>query len=284
MIQVQKLTKRFKKVVALSAVDLEVKKGDVVALWGPNGAGKTTLLRCLLGIIPFDGSIRVLDKDVTKMGKEVRRHIGYVPQEIRLHPDQTVLETVIFYARLRNVSCKRPIELIAEWGLEPSKDQPVRNLSGGMKQKLALIIALLSDPPILFLDEPTSNLDARTRYEFDTAVEKLKSMNKTLMFCSHRFSEVRKIADRVVVLEAGVKKAEGKPESVKEFLSDKTLLRIWVGGVECVRAAECLAQHGMEVKKNGSQIWVRVPSDQKAEPIRLLLEQSIPVVDFEVER
>ena len=214
VIQIEGLTKRFKKVTALSHVNLEILRGEVVALWGPNGAGKTTLLRCLLGIIPFEGQAKVMGLDVKSEGKEVRRHIGYVPQEIRLHLDQTVWETVNFYARLRKVSVERVGRLIDEWGLSQAKKQLAQNLSGGMKQKLVLVIALLSDPSILFLDEPTSNLDVEAREVFNTALERLKKAGKTLIFCSHQTSEVQKIADRVVVLEAGVQKSDGHPNAM----------------------------------------------------------------------
>lgn len=213
------VSKRYKKVQALSSVDLEVRQGEAVALWGPNGAGKTTLLRCLLGIVQFEGTIEVNGFDVKRKGREVRALIGYIPQEIRLHQDQSVWETVFFYAQLRGVSRERVEKLLKEWDLSASRHQMAQNLSGGMKQKLALIIALLSDPPLFFLDEPTSNLDAHTRREFNLAVSRLKSANKTLVFCTHRASEVRKNADRVIILEHGVIKTEGRPESVRPYLA-----------------------------------------------------------------
>ncbi len=205
LLRIKGLTKRFGDVRVLDGMDLEIRQGEVVALWGPNGAGKTTLLRCLLGLLPFQGEARVMDLDVQSQGKEARRYIGYVPQEIRLHADQSVWETVSFFARLRGVSLARARGLLAEWGLQEGgvRDRHVQYLSGGMKQKLALVLALLSDPPVLFLDEPMSNLDLAARREFGRSLERLKAAGKTLLFCSHRHSEVRKIADRVIVLEAG---------------------------------------------------------------------------------
>jgi nitrous oxidase accessory protein len=219
LIRARGVSKRYKKVQALSNVDFEVRRGEAVALWGPNGAGKTTLLRCLLGIIRFEGSAEVEGFDVKRRGRDARSLVGYVPQEIRLHQDQTVWETVSFYARLRGVPRERVEKLLNEWDLPASRHQMVQNLSGGMKQKLALIIALLSDPPLLFLDEPTSSLDARTRHEFNLVLDRLKGAGKTLVFCTHRASEVRKTADRVIVLDGGVIKAEGRPESVRPHLS-----------------------------------------------------------------
>ncbi|MBI1869732.1 MAG: nitrous oxide reductase family maturation protein NosD, partial [Chlamydiae bacterium] len=215
VIQIQGLTKKFGKLKALCDLNLEVYSGEVVALWGANGAGKTTLLRCLLGMIPCKGEMQVLGMDVRKNPKLVRRSIGYVPQETRLHLDYSTLETARFYARLRRVSLERVNSLLQEWGLEEVKNKLVQNLSGGMRQKLSLLIALLSDPPILFLDEPTTHLDTRTRGEFLMTLQKLKSKGKTLIFCSHRFAEISQMADRVIVLKEGVKKMDGKPQELK---------------------------------------------------------------------
>ena len=158
LIQARGISKRYKKVQALSSVDFEVRRGEAVALWGPNGAGKTTLLRSLLGIIPFEGNALVAGFDVKRRGRDARALIGYVPQEIRLHQDQTVWETLIFYARLRGVGRDRVEKLLNEWELSASRHQMAQNLSGGMKQKLALIIALLSDPPLLFLEHHSISL------------------------------------------------------------------------------------------------------------------------------
>ena len=204
VIRIQGVSKRYKKVRALSNVDLEVRRGEAVALWGPNGAGKTTLLKCILGIVRFEGSIQVAGFDVKRRGRETRSLIGYVPQEIRLHQDQTVWETVSFYARLRGVARERVERLLSEWGLAVSRNQMAQNLSGGMKQKLALIIALLADPPILLLDEPTSNLDEDARGEFSRILGLLKFSGKTLLFCTHMASELKESADRVIYLEGGM--------------------------------------------------------------------------------
>ena len=137
---------------ALNHLTFDVRRGETVVLWGPNGAGKTTALRCMLGILPFDGTITVLGHDVRRQGREVRRLIGYVPQELGLHAEQTVEETVSFYARIRRIAGARAASLLEAWHLREAAHVPVRALSGGMKQRAALVIALLADPPILLLD------------------------------------------------------------------------------------------------------------------------------------
>ncbi len=220
ILRVEKLTKRFGRVAALSELSLEVAPGEAVALWGPNGAGKTTLLRCLLGILPYEGEIRLLGFDPRRQGREIRAQVGYVPQQIRFHSDQTVWETIGFYAQLRGIPAGRAADLIGAWGLGNSRGAQVQNLSGGMRQKLMLAIALLSAPPILFLDEPTSNLDISTRRDFSSALGDLKKSGRTLLFCSHRLSEVRNLADRIVSFEEGRKIFEGKPSGLTAALSE----------------------------------------------------------------
>lgn len=282
-IAVAGLTKRYGKVTAVDDLSFEVRSGETVALWGPNGAGKTTILKCLLGLLPFAGSAHVQGQRCGSRGKASRRLLGYVPQEVHLHADQTVHETVGFYARLRRVSLARGNELLAAWGLQDVQHRLVRHLSGGMKQKLALVLALLSDPPVLLLDEPTSNLDARSRQEFGQLLERLQEAGKTLLFCSHRPDEVWNLADRVLVLEGGRKVAEGPPEGVRDHLRKPALLCLTLAAERAVEAAELLDRVGFRVERRGTQLWVDAPAGRKLEPITLLDRAGIPLLDFDLE-
>ena len=203
MVHVRDLTKRFGSLVAVDRLSFEVMSGEAVALWGPNGAGKTTALRCLLGLLPFQGTIRVGGYDVAIQGREARQLIGFVPQELNFHDDLTVRETLHFYARLKKAPLERIDEALERINLTKHAHKPVKELSGGMKQRLALAVALLANPPLLVLDEPTANLDARARQELLALLGELKAAGKTLVFSSHRLSEVAKLADRVLVLEDG---------------------------------------------------------------------------------
>ena len=281
-ISVHNLTKRFGKVVAVDQLNFSVSFGETVALWGPNGAGKTTALRCVLGILRFDGIITVDGKSSSSAGKLVRQRIGYVPQEIRLHSDLSVQETISFYSRLRRVSADRSSALMAEWNLAEISEKRVGDLSGGMKQRLALAIALLSDPPILLLDEPTSNLDVHTRHEFWTALEELKQLGKTLVFCSHRLDEIFRLADRVIVMEDGRKIAEGPPTSLDGYLSRDVLLQLSIPDSFQKTAANLLHQHGFPTNRKGVKISVQTSYDRKIEPIRILAASDIPIHDFEM--
>jgi nitrous oxidase accessory protein len=282
-IAVADLTKRFGKATAVDGLSFTARPGQTVALWGPNGAGKTTVLRCLLGLYLFEGSLSVMGNPCGPRGRASRRALGYVPQEVRLHADDTVRDTVRFYARLRGASAERGGRLIVEWGLGDVVDRPVRHLSGGMRQKLALVVALLADPPVLLLDEPTSNLDARTRREFAGLLQRLKAAGKTLLFCTHRPSEVWALADRVVVLEWGRKVAEGPPEEVRRHLSAAAHLGLVVPGDQVERAHETLATGGFAVDRTGSRLWVDVAAGRKIEAIERLRLAGLAVLDFDLE-
>ena len=309
MISINHLTKRFGSTAALNDLSCDILAGETVAFWGENGAGKTTALRCLLGIYSFEGEIAVCGQFVSRQAKSVRHQIGYVPQEIRLHRNLTVRQTLLFYAGFRSVSDSRIQYLINEWNLADIIDKPVRNLSGGMRQRLSVAIALLSDPPILLLDEPTSNLDVQTRGEFWTLLVKLKQSGKTLIFSSHRIEEVLRFADRVIVLKNGEKVAEGDPANLAPYLPLSSTLELIVPETSCKEAEELLLASGFLVSDNGREalaqsvqslsshthgllvdtgtnrlqrISVKVTFDRKAEPIKVLTQASIEIIDFEL--
>ena len=282
IISVDNLIKHFGKTTAVERLSFDISSGETVALWGPNGAGKTTALRCLLGVLPFDGTITVGGNSSRSESKMVRQQIGYVPQEVRLHSDLTVKETISFYARLRRVSEDRWTTLMAEWDLTEIADKRVGDLSGGMRQRLALAIALLSNPPILLLDEPTSNLDVHTRHEFWTALEDLKKAGKTLIFCTHRLDEIFRLADRVIVIDRGKKIAEGPPTHLNGHLSRDVVLHLSIPESFHETAADLLEGQGFPTKCNGVKISVQAPYDRKAEPFQVLAESAIPIDDFEL--
>ena len=279
----RRVTKRFGTVTAVEQLDLTVASGETVVLWGPNGAGKTTVLRCLLGIVPFEGAITVAGHDVRTDGKAARRQLGYVPQEIRLHGEPTVREAARFYARLRRVPDDRADALLERWQLREAGRRPVRGLSGGMKQKLALVIALLADPPILLLDEPTSNLDVQARRDFSTLLEQLKRDGKTLVCCLHQLGDVWKLADRMVVLAQGRMVSDGPPADVAGTLPETTIVCVTVARERTQDAAMLLEQHGWSVQRNGMQLWVSVPTGRRVEPVTRLVAAGIRILDIEWE-
>jgi nitrous oxidase accessory protein len=203
MIVVRGLTKRFGPVTAVEDLSFTVEAGEAVALWGPNGAGKSTVLHCLLGIVRYDGTIELGGCDPHRHGKAARRLVGFVPQQIHLPEDFTVREVVDFFARLKGASPETIPAVLERLGLAAHAEKRVGTLSGGMKQRVALAVALLGDPPILLLDEPTASLDAQSRRDFLYLLGELKRSGKTLLFSSHRQDEILSLADRVLILEQG---------------------------------------------------------------------------------
>jgi ABC-type multidrug transport system ATPase subunit len=204
MIDVRNVTKRFGRVTALDRVSLHVGRGEMMLLLGSNGAGKSTLLRCILGITGYEGEIRVDGLDPLVDGKEVRRRIGYMPQSEGLHDDLTVSETLRFYCELRNTGLDRAREALDGVRLTGSLDARVGDLSGGMAQKLAFVIAVLADPPVLLLDEPTSSLDGWSREFLLSRLAELKDRGKTILLSTHSRRSPLRMANRAVTLHEGV--------------------------------------------------------------------------------
>jgi len=231
LIQVDNLTKRYAQpgrawwsdatVTAVDDLSFSLMNGEAMALWGTNGAGKTTVLKCLLGLLNCEGTLQLNGVDLRKDGRRARRSFGYVPQELAFHNDLSVVESCRFYAQLKDVPYTRIPTVLEEVGLSGQTRKAVGALSGGMKQRLALALALLADPPLLLLDEPTSNLDVETREEFLALLARLHQMGKTLLFTSHHLEEVGQIADRVLILRDGTLFAQGTPTALMPLLNPK---------------------------------------------------------------
>jgi ABC-type multidrug transport system ATPase subunit len=195
---------RFGRSTAVDDISLTIGAGESVALWGDNGAGKTTVIRCVLGLLRHQGHIRIGRFDSRKQGKRARQLIGYVPQELGFYDDLHVREAVRFFARLKGHASADCNTVLAGVGLEGHGDKRIRDLSGGMKQRLALALALLGNPPILVLDEVTASLDACGREEFVALLAEFRRSSQcAMLFASHRREEIEALATRVVTLERG---------------------------------------------------------------------------------
>jgi nitrous oxidase accessory protein len=279
IIALRGVTKRYGDRPAVDGVSLTVKAGEALALWGANGAGKTTLLRCLLGSAGYEGEIAVAGHSPLTDGIAVRRQIGYVPQEMPTF-DLTVGELTGLIARLRGIAPAEALGQLGHFGLAGVRAQPVASLSGGMKQKLALTLALLGDPPILLLDEPTANLDAQTQDDLLRRLQDLKRQGRTLIFTSHRWREVRLIADRVVYLDQG-RQVEGPQPSATP--ARELVLRVGLDPQALDPARDLLRQRGFTAHRNGKAVLVSVAANRKAEPLLLLASSGYAIADFDLE-
>jgi ABC-2 type transport system ATP-binding protein len=228
-IEARELTKRFGSVTAVDRLTLSVASGEIFGLVGPDGAGKTTTLRLLTGVMqPTSGSVRVLDLDITRDPEAVRHRIGYVPQSSSLYVDLSVLENLQFHADLfgipRAERDRKAAELLAFSRLEPFAKRLCRNLSGGMRQKLALCAALIHRPEVLFLDEPTIGVDPVSRREFWLLIYQLLQQNLTLLVSTPYLDETER-CHRVGLMDHGRLVACDSPSGLRGMLPG-TLLEL----------------------------------------------------------
>lgn len=282
MIHVEGLTKNFGRHRAVDNVSLAIAPGESVALWGSNGAGKTTIIRCVLGLLPFRGRVEVGGFDVRRRGKRARSLVGYVPQELGFYDDLRVSDAVLFFARLKGVRVNGPEAVLAHVGLAGSERKRIRELSGGMKQRLALAIALLGDPPVLVLDEVTASLDACGRAEFVGLLSRLAGGGRAMLFASHRVEEVTTIATRVLMLEKGRIVGECPAADFVGRLGMATTLHLHLPESARDDAMRVLRTNGFDPRINGVGLLVPVPAPQKAAPFRVLAEARIRIDDFEI--
>jgi len=218
-VQTFKLTKQFDSLVAVNAVDLEIKKGELFSFLGPNGAGKTTTIRMLCCLLkPTRGSASILGYDVVKTPFAVKRLIGVSPQETILSERLNCWENLALIGKVHGLSSnqvrRRSQELLETMGLmERAKDQ-VRKFSGGMKRRLSIAMALISDPQVLFLDEPTLGLDPQARRAIWDYIAEFKG-KKTILLTTHYMEEADVLSDRIGIIDEGKVVALGTPQELK---------------------------------------------------------------------
>ncbi len=282
MILIDRVSHRFGRTLAVDSISLSVNEGESVALWGSNGAGKTTLIRCVLGLVRFQGTLRIGGHDARTAGKSARLQIGYVPQELGFYDDLGVGEALDLFSRLRGLGRPDAAASLQSVGLQGHARKRIRELSGGMKQRLALAIAMLGDPPILVLDEVTASLDALGREAFVSLLARLRGSGRTMLFASHRVEEIGALASRVAVMEKGRVLSDSPCQSFIAGVLNGAVLRLVVPQPARARAMTALRAGGFSPRLNGVGVLVPVCSEQKAAPFRLLADARVPVDDFEL--
>ncbi len=211
MIAIRGLRKRFGAFVALDDISADITAGGFTLLLGSNGAGKTTLLRCVLGLCGFSGVVTVGGKDVAAAGRHARSLIGYVPQRPALPGDLTSVEVLDLFARLRGLA-RGDAAGLERVGLEDRAGALVRTLSGGLRQRLALAVALQGDPPVLLFDEPAANLDVTSRRALHRDLADLARLGRTVVLATHLAAEPLQAATQALVLHQGRLVYDGPPE------------------------------------------------------------------------
>jgi len=241
-IRAKDLTRRFGDFVAVDHVSLEVEKGEIFGFLGPNGAGKSTTIRMLCGILkPTSGTAVIGGFDVAGQPDEVKKRIGYMSQRFSLYPDLTVRENIRFYGGIYGLPPKK-IEERGAWavemaGLKGRQDQLTGELAGGWRQRLALGCAILHEPPMLFLDEPTSGVDPISRRQFWNLIYSFAEAGTTVFVTTHFLDEAEH-CNRLVLIYKGRVIALGSPEELRDTAVDGTILSVVCDG--CDRATEVL--------------------------------------------
>ncbi len=219
MITIQQLTKAYGQVQALSGVDLSVRKGELFALLGPNGAGKTTMVRIITGLTRADSGIVLLnDTDISRNPTAAKRQVGLVPQVLNLDSELTVYRNLDLHGRFfslpRDQRRKRIEELLAYVGLSDRARTLVKHLSGGMKRRLLIVRAMMHQPRILFMDEPTVGLDAAIRRRVWSIIRRIQNKGTTIFLTTHYIEEAEYLAGRVAFIDRGQIVAVGQPETL----------------------------------------------------------------------
>ena len=234
LISARGLTKKYGDFTAVDAIDFDVAKGESFGLLGPNGAGKSTTMRIIAATSQrTSGTITILDRDPEEHGPQIRAHLGVVPQQDNLDGELTVAENLFIYGRYFGLSKKfirGKIEELLEFAqLEEKRNSKVDALSGGMKRRLTIARALISEPDILMLDEPTTGLDPQARHILWDRLFRLKETGVTLVLTTHFMDEAEQLCDRLVVMDNGKIMAEGSPLELIKTYSTKEVLEVRFG-------------------------------------------------------
>ncbi|GAB4437895.1 MAG: ABC transporter ATP-binding protein [Anaerolineae bacterium] len=239
MIEVEHLTKQYGSFTAVDDISFAAGSGEIVGFLGPNGAGKTTTMRILTGFMPpTSGRARVAGYDVLEESMLVRSVVGYLPETVPLYPDMSVRGYLEFIAELRRVGEReaRVIEVMERVALLDRAESLIRNLSKGLRQRVGLAQALVHDPPVLILDEPTIGLDPRQVLEVRSLVRELRE-GHTVLFSTHILSEAEQVCDRVLIIDRGKIIAEGPPQTLRDRLQKGGRIFVRLGAVDGDAAA-----------------------------------------------
>jgi len=291
-ISVRGLVKTFGEVRALDGIDLEVARGTVLGILGPNGAGKTTTVRILATLLkPDAGSARVAGLDVVADAGALRARIGLAGQYAAVDEHLTGVENLVLVGRLygmsRRAATARANELLERFDLTDAAERVAKTYSGGMRRRLDLAAALVAKPPVLYLDEPTTGLDPRSRVELWETIEGLVADGTTVLLTTQYLDEAERLADRIAVIDRGRVIADGTADELKDRVGGERLEVHLTDPTEAITAAEALAPMSSEPPQIEDET-VRLPVEQRTgtimEAVRRLDDAGVGVEDLGVRR
>jgi len=275
IIEAQDLRKKFGDINAVDGITFAVNKGEVFGFLGPNGAGKTSTMKIIACVSPrTSGAIRVFDMDPDTSPAEIKQRLGVVPQETNLDPDFTCYGNLFTYARYFDIppdlASKKAEELLEFVQLQEKRDVTVEKLSGGMKRRLILARALVNNPDLLILDEPTIGLDPQARHLIWERLKLLQSQGNTIILTTHYLDEAARLCDRLVIMDNGKILVEGTPvDLVKQYVGNEV--------VEIEKTDEvlaCLSKNTIPFEAIGDS--VQVATDSSREIAKILFDQCSP--------
>ncbi len=286
MITVQRLTKDYGPNRAIENLNFTAEKGEVLGFLGPNGAGKTTTIRILTGFMPpTSGIAKVGGHDVIEESLEVRKLVGYMPETVPLYDDMRVYDYLRYMGQLRHLDNldERVEDVLEQIGLEDRSESLIKNISKGMRQRVGLGQALIHEPEVLILDEPTIGLDPKQIREVRNLIQEI-GKERTVLLSTHILSEAQQICDRVIIINKGHIVAEDAPENLQNRLSSSRKVSVRVGadaekavdlikGVDGVVSAQ-LGAHGLIQFENPSS------RDSRAEVAKLLVHKGFDLLEL----
>ncbi|RJE89622.1 ATP-binding cassette domain-containing protein [Paenibacillus sp. 1011MAR3C5] len=292
-VEAQGLVKVFGEHRAVDGVNLNVRAGTIYGVLGPNGAGKTTTIRMLATLLrPDGGSARIFGHDVTKESQIVRQLIGVTGQYASVDESLSAMENLIIFSRLLGLSrteSKRKAEsLLEEFSLTEAAKRPLKNFSGGMRRRLDLAASLIAQPPLIFLDEPTTGLDPRTRVQMWETIQKLVKTGSTVLLTTQYLDEADQLADRIAVIDHGRVVAEGTVDELKASVGTSSLHLSVLQPLQ-MEAARHMVEQVLKVPTSAAYDSGKITApmantDQVTDLLIALREAGIPLAEMSVQK
>ncbi len=287
------LVKNFDGKNAVNGISLDVHQGEIFGILGPNGAGKTTFLRMLATLTKVtSGSASIFGNDLTKDGAKVRNFIGLTGQYASVDEELTGMENMIIFGQLNGLSKKeakkRGLELLKQFSLTEAKDKSISAFSGGMRRRLDLAVSLITKPPLIFLNEPTTGLDPRTRGEMWKTIRELVKGGSTIVLTTQYLDEADQLADRIAIIDHGSVIAQGTPSELKNILGETTFELSLIKSSQIKQAKEMIEQKfniEVIVLPEFATLSIKVTDTKIMTQILLLLEtEHIAINEFETRK
>ncbi len=284
IIEGRNVTRHFGAIRAVDGVDLDIQSGELFGLIGHNGAGKSTLFKMMLGLLPLSGGEIYIDGESVsgRNFRNVRRKIGYLPENLALYDNLTGLETLHFFAKLKGADVQQCTAKLERVGLAHVANRRVREYSKGMRQRLGFAQALLGDPRLLFLDEPTNGLDPEAIREFFAILRDLQAQGVTMVLTSHILADIQERVDQLAIMKNGKIQSCGSVQALRETVNLPLILEIG-----CTGAAEHVAQAlddlpVISIEARLDRLWVKLPREAKMAALTRLMTVGDAMQDLHV--